>query len=97
MISVLLEFLKTTLFIAVDFARLVLPGILRRANYAIIEFIHRNIRVTRVNNLIRVITLNAAVMASGSLAYLMGCGMEWWRVWSSVRGVQAINLYATIA
>ena len=46
MISVLLEFLKTTLFIAVVFARLVLPDILRRANYAIIEFIYRNIRVT---------------------------------------------------
>ena len=46
MISVLLEFLKTTLFIAVVFARLVLPDILRRANYAIIKFIYRNIRVT---------------------------------------------------
>ena len=76
MISVLLEFLKTTLFIAVDFARLVLPDILRRANYAIIEFIHRNIRVTRVNDLIRVVTLHAAVMASGSLTYLMGCGVN---------------------
>ena len=76
MISVLLEFLKTTLFIAVDFARLVLPGILRRANYAIIEFIHRNIRVTRVNDLIRVVTCNAAVVTSGSLTYLMGCGAE---------------------
>ena len=73
MISVLLEFLKTTLFIAVDFARLVLPDILRRANYAIIEFIHRNIRVTRVNDLIRVVTLHAAVIASGSLRYLVGC------------------------
>ena len=76
MISVLLEFLKTTLFIAVDFARLVLPDILRRANYAIIEFIHRNIRVTRVNDLIRVVTLHATVMASGSLTYLMGCGVN---------------------
>jgi len=28
-----------------------------------------------VNDLIRVITLNAAVMASGSLAYLMGCSV----------------------
>ena len=46
MISVLLEFLKTTLFIGVVFVRLVLPDILRRANYAIIKFIYRNIRVT---------------------------------------------------
>ena len=39
--------------------------------------IHRNIRITRVNDLIRVITLlQATVMASGSLAYLMGCGDE---------------------
>ena len=37
--------------------------------------IHRNIRVTRVNDLIRVVTLHAAVMASGSLTYLMGCGI----------------------
>jgi len=29
--------------------------------------IHRNIRITRVNDLIRVVTLYAAVMASGSL------------------------------
>jgi len=28
-----------------------------------------------VNDLIRVVTLYAAVMASGSLAYLMGCGV----------------------
>jgi len=46
MISILLEFLKTTLFIGVVFVRLVLPDILRRANYAIIEFIYRTIRVT---------------------------------------------------
>ncbi|WP_347837380.1 hypothetical protein [uncultured Planktomarina sp.] len=37
--------------------------------------IHRNIRVTRINDLIRVVTLNAAVMTSGSLTYLMGCGI----------------------
>ena len=37
--------------------------------------IHRNIRVTRVNDLIRVITLHTAVMASGSLAYFVGCGV----------------------
>ena len=34
--------------------------------------IYRIIRITRENDLIRVITLNAAVMASGSLTYLMG-------------------------
>jgi len=28
-----------------------------------------------VDDLIRVVTLYAAVMASGSLAYLMGCGV----------------------
>jgi len=38
--------------------------------------IHRNVRVTRVNDLIRVITLHATVMASSSLTYLMGCGVE---------------------
>ena len=32
-------------------------------------------RVTRVNDLIRVVTLHATVMASGSLAYLVGCGV----------------------
>jgi hypothetical protein len=37
--------------------------------------IHRNIRVTRINDLIRVVTLNAAVMTSGSLTYLVGCGV----------------------
>ena len=37
--------------------------------------IHRNIKATRVNDLIRVVTLHAAVMTSGSLAYLMGCGV----------------------
>ena len=36
--------------------------------------IHRYTRVTRVNDLIRVVTLHATVMASGSLPYLMGCG-----------------------
>jgi len=34
-----------------------------------------HIRVTRVNDLIRVVTLDAAVMASGSLTYLVGCGV----------------------
>ena len=37
--------------------------------------IHRKIRITRVNDLIRVVTLHATVMASGSLTYLMGCGI----------------------
>jgi len=76
MISVPLEFLKTTLFIAVVFVRLVLPDILRRANYAIIKFIHRNVRVNRVNDLIRVVTLYATVKASGSLTYLVDCGIK---------------------
>jgi hypothetical protein len=31
--------------------------------------IHRNIRITRVNDLIRVVLLHATVMASGSLTY----------------------------
>jgi len=37
--------------------------------------IHSNIRVTRVNDLIRVVTLHATLLASGSLSYLMGCGL----------------------
>ena len=37
--------------------------------------IHRNIRVTRVDDLIRVVTLHATLLASGSLAYLMGCSV----------------------
>ena len=37
--------------------------------------IHRNIRITRVNDLIRVVTLYATVVASGSLTYLMGCSV----------------------
>ena len=37
--------------------------------------IHRNVRVTRVNDLIRVVTLDAAVVAFGSLTYLVGCGV----------------------
>ena len=37
--------------------------------------IHRNIRVTRVIDLIRVITLHATVMASGPLAYLVSCSV----------------------
>ena len=30
----------------------------------------------RSNDLVRVVTLHATVMASGSLAYLVGCGMK---------------------
>ena len=30
----------------------------------------------RSNDLVRVVTLHATVMASGSLTYLMGCGMK---------------------
>ena len=37
--------------------------------------IHRIIRVIRANDLIRVVILHATVMASGSLTYLMGCGV----------------------
>jgi hypothetical protein len=37
--------------------------------------IHRYTRVTRVNDLIRVVTLHATVIASGSLTYLVGCGV----------------------
>ena len=37
--------------------------------------IHRNVRVTRANDLIRVVTLNAAVMASSPLKNLMGCSI----------------------
>ena len=29
-----------------------------------------------INDLIRVVTLHAAVMASGSLTYLVGCGVD---------------------
>ena len=39
-------------------------------------FIHRDIRVTRVNDLISIVTLHAADMASGSLSYLVGCGVS---------------------
>ena len=38
--------------------------------------IHRNTRVTRVDDLIRVVTLHATVMASGSLSYLTCCGVN---------------------
>jgi hypothetical protein len=46
---------------------------LKLPRYVFRSPIHRNIRVTRVDDLIRVVTLNAAVMASGSLTYLMSC------------------------
>ena len=44
-------------------------------NLGIRSPVHRNIRVTRINYLIRVVTLHAAVVTSGSLTYLMGCGI----------------------
>ena len=31
--------------------------------------------MTRINDLIRVVTLHATVVASGPLTYLMGCGV----------------------
>ena len=37
--------------------------------------IHRNVRVTRVNDLIRIITFDATLLTSGSLTYLVGCGV----------------------
>ena len=37
--------------------------------------IYRIIKVTRVDDLVRVVTLHATVMASGSLTYLVGCGV----------------------
>jgi len=37
--------------------------------------IYRIIKVTRVNDLIRVVTLHATIMASSSLTYLVGCGI----------------------
>jgi len=37
--------------------------------------IYRIIKVTRVDDLVRVVTLHAIVMASGPLAYFMGCSV----------------------
>ena len=37
--------------------------------------IYRIIKVTRVDDLVRFVTLHATVMASGSLTYLVGCGI----------------------
>ena len=39
-------------------------------NFLILGFVG-----TSINYLIRVVTLHAAVVASGSLTYLMGCGV----------------------
>ena len=36
--------------------------------------IHRNARITSVNDLIHIVTLDATIMASGSLTFLVGCG-----------------------
>ena len=38
--------------------------------------IHRNTRVTRVDDLIRVVTLHTTVMTPGPLTHLMGCVIE---------------------
>ena len=75
MISVLLEFLKTTLFIAV-----VLQGSFYRTFCVgkIMLSLSLSIALSelpRRYDLIRVVTLHATVMASGSLTYLMGCGV----------------------
>ena len=40
---------------------------------SVVGTIPRNIRVTRINDLKRVVSRHAAVMASGYLTYLMGC------------------------
>jgi hypothetical protein len=37
--------------------------------------IYRIIKVTRINDLIRVVTLHATVMASSSLTHLVRCGV----------------------
>ena len=44
-------------------------------NLGIRSTIHRYTRATRVNDLIRVITLYATVVTSCSLTYLVGCGV----------------------
>ena len=72
MISVLLEFLKTTLFIAV-----VLQGSFYRTFCVgkIMLSLSLSIALSelpRRYDLIRVVTLHATVMASGSLTYLVG-------------------------
>ena len=75
MISVLLEFLKTTLFIAV-----VLQGSFYRTFCVgkIMLSLSLSIALSelpRRYDLIRVVTLNATVMTSCSLTYLMGCSV----------------------
>jgi hypothetical protein len=39
--------------------------------------IHRNIRIARVNDLYVLLHLTATVMTSGSLTYLVGCGVAY--------------------
>ena len=75
MISLLLEFLKTTLFIAV-----VLQGSFYRTFCVgkIMLSLSLSIALSelpRRYDLIRVVTLHAAGMASGSLTYLVGCSI----------------------
>ena len=50
-------------------------GLRLRKGWLSVGPIHRHTRVARVNDLIRVVTLHATVMASGSLTYLVGCGV----------------------
>ena len=51
------------------------PQTSKDAAEKVVKNIRRNIRVARANDLIRVVTLHATVIASGSLTYLMGCGV----------------------
>ena len=67
--------MKSTLFIEAVIARHILSDNLSRKKYAIVILISHKIRITRVNDLIRIVTLHATVMASGSLTYLMGRGV----------------------
>jgi hypothetical protein len=59
--------------------------------------IHRNIRITRINDLIRVVTLDATVMASGSLSYLVGCGVaSYYFKLSGQKRVQIMNIINSV-
>ena len=55
--------------------RVSIYGLRLRKGWLSVGPIHRHTRVARVNDLIRVVTLHAAIMASGSLTYLMGRGV----------------------
>ena len=59
--------------------------------------IHSNTRVTRINDLIRVVTLDATVMASGSLSYLVGCGVaSYYFKLSGQKRVQIMNIINSV-